>query len=96
MLKIMHHAAGITACLLMPWRAAKLGIHICAALIKTRLAVQMEIAELGPLLMFEHRVAAPEPWKLLEDVLSFNIRDLRAAAELQARSREPVVWHPLT
>ena len=56
----------------------------------------MEDAALEPLGMHEHSTAAPVPWALLQDVLSFKIRDLRAAAELQACSREPVVWHPLT
>ena len=81
--------------MLMPWRAAKVVVDSYSHELD-KSAVQMEIAELGPLLMFEHRVAAPEPWKLLGDVLSFKIRDLRAAAELQVRCRETVVWHPPT
>ena len=36
------------------------------------------------------------PWALLQQMLNFKIQGLRAAAELQVRSCEPVVWHPLT
>ena len=53
----------------------------------------MEGARMGPLMMIEHRAAALEPW--VHDVLRFRNSGLRAAANLQASSRKPVVWHPL-
>ena len=42
----------------------------------------------------QHRHDLQRPWILLQQVLSFKVKAIREAAELQVRSREPVIWHP--
>ena len=55
---------------------------------------QMACASVGPMNTHQHRTILQRPWALLQQVLSSRIKAIREAADLQAGSREPVIWHP--
>ena len=54
----------------------------------------MAHAKVEPLNTHQHRQDLQRPWLLLQQVLGFKVQTIREAADLQARSREPVIWHP--
>ena len=55
--------------------------------------VQMDLGNLGPLSLHQHRHMVKRPWILLRKALKSRTDALRKAAELQACSRRPVIWH---
>ena len=47
-----------------------------------------------PLKLHEHRDVVHRPWELLQDIVQTRVQELRVAAEMQACSRQSIIWHP--